>query len=67
MTTLLSCVISAPVGADNATSGPISILCNATQWREAISKWGGEAKEAEPTSILAKPVCKRSVKGGLRW
>lgn len=62
-----SSVIRAPLGADNATSGHIQILSNATQCSGTKAVCGGEAKEGEPTDSLAKPDGERSEGGGRRW
>ena len=53
--------------ADNATSGHIQILSNATQWSGTKAVCGGEAKEGEPSESLAKPDGERSEGGGRRW
>lgn len=63
----VSSVIRAPLCADNATSGHIQILSNATQCSGTKAVWGGEAKEGEPSDSLAKPDGERSEGGGRRW
>lgn len=60
-------VIRRPAGADNATSGHIQILSNATQCSGTKAVCGGEAKEGEPSDSLAKPDGERSEEGGRRW
>ena len=62
-----SSVVRAHGCADNATSGPLNILWNVPQAQAAGFSRGGEAKEDPPARILAKPVCKRSVRGWRRW
>jgi hypothetical protein len=60
-------VIRTPTSADNATSGHILILSNATQCSGTKAVCGGEAKEGEPADSLAKPDGERSEGGGRRW
>jgi hypothetical protein len=60
-------VIRPLTSADNATSGHIQILSNATQCSESKAVCGGEAKEVEPSDSLAKPDGERSEGGGRRW
>ena len=60
-------VIRSLPSADNATSGHIQVLSNATQWSETKAVCGGEAKEVEPSDSLAKPDGEQSEGGGRRW
>jgi hypothetical protein len=62
-----SSVVRAHGCADNATSDHLNILGNVSQTQATGYSSGGEAEEASSTRMLAKPVCKRSVRGGRRW